>query len=130
MRFVYVIPTGSFLLALALIGLLSDLGEYDPEPEEVALYTNGDYQDKAKAYAKREDRQAALDTCEAMPIEDEYDESDQDICFLHVHKVLDDINGQIEIFEKWHAQELADGDSGIGTEHTLKGLYEERDKKK
>lgn len=130
MRFVYVIPTGSFLLALALIGFSSNLGDYDPEPEKVVLYTNEDYQDKAKAYANRENRQEALDTCEAMPVEDEYDESDQDICFLRVHKVLDDVNGQIEIFEKWHAQELADDDSGVGTKHTLKGLYEERDKRK
>lgn len=130
MRFVYVIPTGSFLLGLALIGLFSDLGDYEPEPEEVALYTSENYQDKAKAYADRGDRQKALDTCAAMGSERGYSESAQELCLLGAYKALGDIDGQIETYEKRLARELADGDSGALTRSVIEGLKEKRDKKK
>ena len=124
----FIFPSG--LLALIIAGLLFSVDPPPADPDSIVLFVAQDYQEKAKAYANRGNRQEAMDTCEAMEVKDRYDESNQDICFLGVYKVLGDIDGRIAIYEKQLAKELADGDGGALTKHALEDLYKERDKKK
>ncbi len=126
---VFTVPLGFLVL---LSGGLPAIFDPDgkPDPDSVLLFNESDYQDKAKDYAELDRRQEALDTCTAIKDKFSDSESEQELCLLEVYDVLGDIDGQISVYEQSLKRELANGDSGALTRHVLKGLKEERDKKK
>jgi len=129
MKLVWVLTIPLGVVVLLIMGAPSILNvEPKPDPEAIILNDESDYRSKAEDYAQLDMRQEALDTCAEM--EGEYSESAQDLCRLDVYQALDDLDGQIEIREKWLAEQLADGDSGALTKHVLDGLKEGRDKEK
>lgn len=128
MRFVYVIPIGSFLLGLFFVGSIGTLGDRPPDPEEINLNTELDYSRMAEGYAAQGKKQEALNTCAAM--ESEYDQAAMNLCALEVYEVFDDIDSIIKIYEDRLVEERAAGDSGVLTESRLESLREQRGKKK
>ena len=129
MRFVWVLTIPLCVVVLFIMGAPSMLNiEPRPNPEAVILNDESDYRSKAEDYAQLDMIQEAVDTCTAM--EPAYGESAQDLCLLDVYQVSEDIDGEIEIYEKMLARERANGDSGTLTKYVLDGLKEERDKKK
>ena len=129
MRFVWILTIPLGVVVLFIMGSPSMLNiKPKPNPEAVALNDESDYRSKAEDYAQLDMLQEAVDTCTAM--EPTYGEPAQDLCLLNVYQVLEDIDGEIEIYEKMLARELANGDSGALTRYVLDGLKEERDKKK
>ena len=129
MKFIWglTIPLG--VVVLFVMGVPSMLNiEPKPEPENVILNDKSDYQSKAEDYAQLDMRQEALDTCASM--KEKY--GVQDLCLLEVYGILDDIDGQIEVYEKMMDRNIANGDSAsaASTERRLESLREERDKEK
>ena len=128
MRFVYVIPIGSFLLGLFMIGSIGTLDDCPPDPEEINLNTELDYSRMAEGYAAQGQKKEALNTCAAM--ESEYGKSDMRRCSVRVYRAFNDIDSIIEIYETRLVEERAAGDSGALTESRLESLREQRGKKK
>ncbi|NJM99960.1 MAG: hypothetical protein HC800_24990 [Phormidesmis sp. RL_2_1] len=128
MRFVYVIPIGSFLLGLFVVGSIGTLGDRPPDPEEINLNTELDYSRMAEGYAAQGKKKEALAICTAM--ESEYSQTAVDLCALEVHETFDDIDSTIAIYERWLIEERAAGDSGALTESRLESLREQRDQKR
>ena len=129
MRFVWVLTIPLGVVVLLVIGMPSMLNvEPEPNPEKVILNDKSDYRAKAEDYAQLDMRKKALDTCAAM--EEKY--GDQDLCLLEVYRILDDINGQIEVYEKMLDRNIANNNSAsaASTERRLESLRAERDKKK
>lgn len=129
MRFVWVLTIPFGVVVLLVMGMPSMLNvEPEPNPEKVILNDKSDYQAKAEDYAQLDMRKKALDTCAAM--EEKY--GDQDLCLLEVYSILDDINGQIEVYEKMLDRDIANNNSAsaASTERRLESLRAERDKKK
>ena len=129
MNFVWVLTVPLGVVVLFIMGVPSMLNiEQKPSPENVILSDKSDYQSKAGDYAQLDMRQEALATCASM--QEKY--GDQDLCLLEIYGILDDIDGQIEVYEKMLARNIADGDSASAAskERRLESLREERDKKK
>lgn len=129
MKFVYTIPILPMLVGLFIVGSIGNIGgSRRPDPEDINPTDEIDYAWKAEGYAAQGKKQEALDTCAAMKAD--YRQLDIDICLLHAYDELDDLDGQIEIYERRLIEQLAAGDSGALTEHVLEGLKEQRDKKR
>ena len=129
MKFVWVLTVPLGVVVLFIMGVPSMLNvEQKPSPENVILNDKSDYQSKAEDYAQLDMRQEALATCASM--QEKY--GDQDLCLLEIYGILDDIDGQIEVYEKMLARNIADGDSASAAskKRRLESLREERDKKK
>lgn len=130
MRFVFVftVPLSLFVLFAFGAGSMLNLDEQPPDPDEIILHTEMDYNRMAEGYAARGKKQEALDTCTSMA--GEYSQSDIDFCLLGVYDASNDIDGTIKIYERRLVAERAAGDSGSLTEYTLKNLRAKRDKKR
>ena len=128
MRFVYVIPIGSFLLGLFVFGSIGTLGDRPPDPEEINLNTELDYNRMAEGYAAQGKKQIALDTCAAMT--KEYGSSSADRCALDVYESFNDLNNVIRLYERQRDEELADGDSAEWVTRIIEELKEERGRTK
>ena len=129
MRFIWVLTIPLGVVVLLVIGMPSMLNvEPKSNPEKIILNDKSDYRSKADDYAQLGMRKEALDTCAAM--EEKY--GDQDLCLLDVYSILDDINGQIEVYEKMLNRNIANNNraSAASTERRLKSLRAERDRKK
>lgn len=129
MRFVWFLTIPLGVVILFIMGAPSILNvDPKPNPEKVILNDKSDYQSIAEDYAQLDMRKEALDTCAAM--EEKY--GDQELCLLEVYSILDDINGQIEVYEKMLDRYIASNNSAsaASTERRLESLRAERDKKK
>lgn len=129
MRFVWIftIPLGLIVL---LVGGAPSMLNVKPRynPETIILNNEADYHSKAEIYAQRGRRQEALDTCTEMI--GKFSESDHERCLMNVYDILNDIDGEIAVYEKALERELANGDRGGLTRYVLEGLKEKRDKRK
>lgn len=126
---VFTVPVGFLVLVIGGLPAIFD-PDGKPDPDSVLLFNEADYQDKAKDYAELDRRQEALDTCAAIGNKFDDSESYQELCLLEVYEISDDINGQISVYEKQLARQLADGDSGVLSRRRLESLREQKDKKK
>ncbi|WP_038020034.1 hypothetical protein [Synechococcus sp. PCC 7335] len=128
MRVLFIVPF--WFVALFVMGMPAVFNSGpDPDPDDVLLFVEDDYQRKARYHAELDERQEALDTC--TEIEEKFSNSfAYRMCLLKVYGVLDDIDGKIEIYEQMLAIELANGDSGVLTSRVLEGLRKEREEKK
>ncbi len=129
MRIIWIFTVPAGLIVLFILGGPSMLNiEPKPNPENIILNDKSDYQSKAEDYAQIDMKKEALNTCAAM--KEKY--GDQDLCLLEVYDILDDIDGQIKVYERMLARNIADSDSASAAskERRLESLQEERDRKR
>ena len=131
MNFRYVILTGPMLIALAFAGNLIG-GTRQPksklDPAEVETISRSDYIWKKDIHVARGEKEEAIATC--LELVEVTSEVDSEVCQRSVYREFDDIDNRIRLYEKKYQRERENGDSTESTEHTLKELRAERDKRK